>query len=243
MANTEHDDSKAARHKKDAIKGPQSLLISPNLDALLDFDEKSRRAGPASPAPERKELSVLTSPAGLPPPPRSRNPWSPISPTSSSSLEGPTIKPMPSVKLSMPNPYINPAPVLNVPTRRDAAERDDMIPRDGPPETGDGGKAPLGGDQIVDLQPSNVCLPSATFVTTKKRVDKLLSIGKIPFGRFSESKPESNNNLSSSKPPLSPVLNLRERARANSKLLNMKDTSNGKSETFGDLSAWLNGKP
>ncbi|KAF8910036.1 hypothetical protein CPB84DRAFT_1842701 [Gymnopilus junonius] len=103
---------------------PRSLIISPNLDALLEHEERQRAktrgigAEPGTPEtygqPPLSPQRVLPSPefsTGLPPPPRrrvgeSRVPRSPLRETVGSGEED-------SVgEEKMSNPYINPAPTL-----------------------------------------------------------------------------------------------------------------------------------
>ncbi|KAG6846053.1 hypothetical protein H0H87_006417 [Tephrocybe sp. NHM501043] len=80
---------------------PHPLTISPNLDALLEYDEKVR--GPSSPP-------VASPTMGLPPPPRrhSRKPRSPTSPK----VRSPLIQEASSGWTEEENPYINPGPML-----------------------------------------------------------------------------------------------------------------------------------
>ncbi|KAG6899576.1 hypothetical protein C0993_009047 [Termitomyces sp. T159_Od127] len=90
------------------LKTSRSLIISPDLDALLEYDEKIRRLNsPVSPTPPQQPLSAPT--VGLPPPPRRicRKPTSPTSPI----VESPLVKES-SRRLECENPYINPAPVF-----------------------------------------------------------------------------------------------------------------------------------
>ncbi|KAJ7016834.1 hypothetical protein C8F04DRAFT_492885 [Mycena alexandri] len=93
--------------------GMQSLVISPNLDALLEHDERIRRA--AQYAARAESPSVLLPSQGLPPPPRR-----PRAPGSPSQLFAPPLPPSRSPLVAQEerdlantpdsNPYINPAP-------------------------------------------------------------------------------------------------------------------------------------
>ncbi|KAF7307304.1 hypothetical protein MIND_00524400 [Mycena indigotica] len=91
-------------------RAPKSLVISPNLDALLEHEDRVRRIRHAHSASSSIGSSTAPFGAGLPPPPR-RGFSSPLSPTYSlrrdeaedeESLDG-------NVE-SVVNPYINPAP-------------------------------------------------------------------------------------------------------------------------------------
>ncbi|KAF8167456.1 hypothetical protein B0H34DRAFT_681916 [Crassisporium funariophilum] len=101
----------------------RSLIISPNLDALLEHEERTRVQYASATEPTTPEscrqpfLPQSTSPSaefpiGLPPPPRnSRGPKLPRSPTGT--LLPPTpASPAQSRSSSTSNPYINPAPTL-----------------------------------------------------------------------------------------------------------------------------------
>lgn len=130
---------------------PRSLAISPNLDALLEHEERVRGTSiQIVVAPHSQVLSSPVSPGnynsgvrmdivggGLPPPPRgSRRPWSPRVPLESGhgiertispknaiwfvQQQPPGIEQQPKqqeeegVSSSRTNPYINPAPTLEV---------------------------------------------------------------------------------------------------------------------------------
>jgi hypothetical protein len=99
-----------------------SLIISPNLDALLEYEERIRsyttQLQSASPTKDSPLSSphIPDTPAGLPPPPRKRQ--KPRSPTSS---QNDSLVPMDTVTASLPttpvvaeplasNPYINSPP-------------------------------------------------------------------------------------------------------------------------------------
>ena len=106
------------------LKHSRSLLISPNQDALLEFEEWHRRATSICKSSTRADDNVpnplLTpkTPAGLPPPPR-RPRGSKSLPSELTALYGigepPTQMPeSPSMTASssVSNPFINPAPTL-----------------------------------------------------------------------------------------------------------------------------------
>ncbi|GLB35722.1 hypothetical protein LshimejAT787_0300100 [Lyophyllum shimeji] len=192
-------------------KSPRSLIISPNLDALLEYDEKVRGAwSPTAPH---------SAPVGLPPPPRrnSRKPRTPTSPK----IGSPLIQETSPTWEASGNPYINPAPTLAV-----VVEAEDDKSRDGTgPEPADGGTRSEGRNRDDLQQPSNISQPSQI---SKNRVDKLLGIGKLPFALFQETtaaaakSPSGELNDVSNTPARrhsQSVLNLRERARAKGKLL------------------------
>ncbi|RDB29428.1 hypothetical protein Hypma_015999 [Hypsizygus marmoreus] len=236
-----NDNDTTRQEKSSSRSPPHSLIISPNLDALLEFDEKVRGAlGPGSPTRDLPQSAplVATFPMGLPPPPRrNRNnakPRSPTSPKVGSPLAREAGSPI-SVEAMSSNPYINPAPSLEVVQSMGGLEH---MPRDEiSPQTADGGSSPhirSSSRSSVDLtvQPSNAAWPSTISHPTKNRVDKLLSIGKIPFGLFLDAsspkteKPELNDVSNSPVRVASrsqPALNLRERARAKGKLLKLNN--------------------
>ena len=99
---------------------PRSLMISPNLDALLEHEERKRAAllesEPRTPETCSQSQSPEQSglPSGLPPPPRrlrgSRVPTSPLAETAQRRASMGAIAVESSS--SMSNPYINPAPTL-----------------------------------------------------------------------------------------------------------------------------------
>ncbi|KAF5385241.1 hypothetical protein D9615_001135 [Tricholomella constricta] len=176
-------------------RSPHSLIISPNLDALLEYDEKVRGVWATS-ATREVPQSGLPVTVGLPPPPRrnSRKAQSPRSPTSPK-VGSPLMQETKARFTAEENPYINPGPKVEERETRDssAAGADEM--------------AAVVGSSVDTLQPSNVSQPS--------RVDKLLGIGKLPFALFID--PSVSNN------PRPPLNNLRERARAKGKLLKLKN--------------------
>jgi len=119
-------------------KQPRALVISPNLDALLEHDERTRLGRIADPSGSPASNSPLSSsfdsafPAGLPPPPRGpRKPRSPVSSKPDASNTGifPRLMATDAISQTSPgspvspnspspwrtstaNPYINPAPSL-----------------------------------------------------------------------------------------------------------------------------------
>jgi hypothetical protein len=140
-----------------------SLIISPNLDALLEYEERIRgltshlRRG----SPTRDSLQssphIPNPPAGLPPPPRKRcKPQSPTSPQTDSSIQ------VDAVAASLPttpiltepltsNPYINSPPSFDKKEDEELAPVDnaktgpgtlamDMDSRDSPDSSADGRK-------------------------------------------------------------------------------------------------------
>jgi hypothetical protein len=102
------------------LKGrkPRLLIISPNLDALVEHDEQTRcQTADCS----YTQLTPLSSPIGLSPPPRrSRGPkpllWPSETRTVETILENQEILPaipISPISSSTSNPYINPAPTLD----------------------------------------------------------------------------------------------------------------------------------
>lgn len=95
---------------------PQSLIISPNLDALLEYEERIRGLQTGSLMWESPQSSppFPCAPAGLPPPPRKRRkPQSQISPATDASIMvntalRPSLYSNPYINCS--NPYINSPP-------------------------------------------------------------------------------------------------------------------------------------
>jgi len=159
-----------------------TMAISPDLDALLEFDERARRAqlrgsgcgGPAA-------TTVLV---GLPPPPRSGYPRSPTSPRISSPLIR-QVEPRPyepvADELSMPNPYINDPPPLEVVRAVFGGGVDGL---DGRLEDDARSLPKTGGaasDQFVDQR-----LPSPSSAPSRNRAGKLLKTGKIRPGCFAD---------------------------------------------------------
>jgi len=227
-------DGDARRSEKVSMRTPHSLVISPNLDALLEYDEKVRGVWATSPTVPH------SAPAGLPPPPRrnSRKPRSPTSPKVGSPLIQETSPTWDASGSAAWNPYINPAPTLAA-----VVEVEDERPRDetGGPEAADG-MARSEGRNSVDLQqPSNVSQPSQA---SKNRVDKLLGIGKLPFALFQDPTTKSQNDLKSELNDVSnaparrqsqPVLNLRERARAKGKLLKLSHPVGASQRRYNSL--------
>ncbi|PPQ76994.1 hypothetical protein CVT25_014811 [Psilocybe cyanescens] len=108
---------------------PRSLVISPNLDALLEHEERKRAqnsnnasgAEPGTPESFQQLVSPQQSgPAGeypgLPPPPRRvKGPKSPLSPMTGPPPWGAEerIETTTTASSSLSNPYINPAPTLD----------------------------------------------------------------------------------------------------------------------------------
>ncbi|KAG6851373.1 hypothetical protein H0H93_005771 [Arthromyces matolae] len=149
------------------LKPTRSLVISPNLDALLEYDEKIRGSRlPASPESPQSAPPTSTS---LPPPPRrnSRKPRSPTSPKIASPLIQETF-----TWQESENPYINPAPELG-----DLIEltRSDGIPIG--PKLTDGEKCSVTDVVEETSQPSQA---------SRRRVDKGFGIGRLPFGLFND---------------------------------------------------------
>lgn len=103
-------------------KIPRSLIISPNLDALLEHDERTRCQTAGCSLPQIPESYTqpppLSSSIGLSPPPRhSRGPKPILETRTNSELvqvqNQEILAPISPVSLSTSNPYINPAPTLD----------------------------------------------------------------------------------------------------------------------------------
>ncbi|KAF8240741.1 hypothetical protein L208DRAFT_1383659 [Tricholoma matsutake] len=107
---------------------PPSLIISPNLDALLEYEERIRRltsqlrAGSPKRDSPQSSPHILNTPTGLPPPPRKRRkPQSPTAPqtctlTDDLPLDVVTTSLSASPMLAAPltsNPYINSPPCFD----------------------------------------------------------------------------------------------------------------------------------
>ncbi|KDR85623.1 hypothetical protein GALMADRAFT_234605 [Galerina marginata CBS 339.88] len=98
---------------------PRTLIISPNLDALLEHEERKRGGGePRSPESYSHSSPQSLSPSteygmGLPPPPRrTRGPKSPLTGIARRGSVVSTVGQEEEPPSSTSNPYINPAPTL-----------------------------------------------------------------------------------------------------------------------------------
>ncbi|KAG6911339.1 hypothetical protein DXG01_001010 [Tephrocybe rancida] len=227
------------RPKEGGTRTPHSLIISPNLDALLEYDEKVR--GTTSPISPHGPQSA--PPAGLPPPPRRnlRKPRSPTSPKVGSPLiqEASAWADTNTVNVSgSQNPYINPAPVLEE-SRMPGPGGETLLANRA--ESSAHGQLTIGGGSadgeecsvaiaIADVQkpPGQ---PSLTQIS-KNRVDKLFGIGKRPFTLFNDPNPKAERKTGTptqlgdvSNTQRTPGLNLRERAKAKGKLLKLNSQS------------------
>ncbi|OCH90044.1 hypothetical protein OBBRIDRAFT_804252 [Obba rivulosa] len=100
----------APRSTRTERRSSRDLVISPNLYAALEFDERVRAA--CTPAQRLPPSPALVPGGGLPPPPRRksrvRSPPDSPNPLASTSAASP-----PSIPLPEENPYINPAPRLS----------------------------------------------------------------------------------------------------------------------------------
>jgi len=115
---TATEDNASRVHLKGTI--PRSLIISPNLDALVEHDERTRcQTADCS----YTQLTPLSSPTGLSPPPRHTRGPKPLLLASETRtvealenqeiLPAVPISPVASISSSTSNPYINPAPTLD----------------------------------------------------------------------------------------------------------------------------------
>ena len=187
-----------------------TMAISPDLDALLEFDEKARRAQLKGPGYEKPVATTV--PVGLPPPPRSGYTRPPTSPMVSSPLTR-EIEPA-ADELSMPNPYINDPPPLEIVRAvfhgggggLGGQLEDDELPL---PKTGGGAAS----DQLFDHQGR----PSASSAPPRNRVTKLLKTGKIRPGYFFD-------GPSSAPAQVEPPWNLRERVLTKGTLAKVTDS-------------------
>ncbi|KAG5643129.1 hypothetical protein DXG03_001519 [Asterophora parasitica] len=215
-----------------------SLIISPNLDALLEYDEKVRgmwNAAPTTPTSPTlwPPVDVVGGHMGLPPPPR-RNSRVTLKPGGFAQSPPPTpriVSPLmqevavetgpasgstwpapisPLLLAADSNPYINPGPrVEKARDRRRSAEwtgDSDESRRDGSQSDAQGGGSST--QHVVRGGPGN----------------RLLGIGKLPFGLLIPKAAAASISTASS--GLNDVSNtkLQERARAKGKLLKLKDT-------------------
>ena len=189
-----------------------TMAISPDLDALLEFDEKARRAQLGTGC-EKTATTIV--PVGLPPPPRSGYPRTPTSPMVSSPLTR-QVEPSEPVtdELSMPNPYINDPPPLEIVRAvfhaggcgMNGRDEDDELPL---PKTVGGAAS----DQLADHQGRL----SANSAPPRNRVTKLLKTGKIRPGCFFD-------GPSSAPPQVESLWNLRERVLARGKYSKVMDS-------------------
>ncbi|KAG6889146.1 hypothetical protein C0992_006295 [Termitomyces sp. T32_za158] len=197
--------------KKRIVPGPKganlrtsrSLIISPNLDALLEYEEKKIRGLNSPTTPTSLQLP-LSAPIGLPPPPR-RTSRKPTAPTSLI-VKTPLVQES-SQQLECENPYINPAPVF---------EFEDVLGVYGI-EAWSANEGPC---SVREVQKT-----SGASQNSKEQVEKVVSM--------SRSLPNDDDAKAECKAPqLGVVLdtsptqrsNLRGRARAKGKQLELKET-------------------
>ncbi|KAG6874410.1 hypothetical protein C0995_015146 [Termitomyces sp. Mi166 len=189
-------ESKEKGPKSVNLKVSRSLIISPNLDALLEYDKKIRgTTSPISP-----QLPPSTPLVGLPPPPR-RTLRKPKSPTSPKAVGSPLVQESSQTSQwwDCENPYINPAPEFEI---KDVLEESGAHGMSGA-WSADGESCPV---TVRDAQKASH--PSRG---SRKRSDKVLGIGKLLFndhGAKAERKTQQLGDVSNT----SPTPNLRERA-------------------------------
>lgn len=183
--------------KEANMKTSHSLIISPNLDALLEYDDKIRELNSLI-SPTSPQLPFSAPIVGLPPPPRrtSRKTTSPTSLIAKSPLVQERCQ-----WLECENPYVNPAPVF---------EFKDTL------ESGAHGSRSV---PVRDVQKSS--RPSQM---SEERVEKVVGMSRSLFNDPDakvECKTQLNDVLNTSPTQKS---NLRERARAKGKLPKLAET-------------------
>ncbi|KAJ7492189.1 hypothetical protein FB451DRAFT_1388613 [Mycena latifolia] len=208
------------------LHGVRSLVISPNLDALLEHDERTRRAahsvgaGSWSSGGSFGELPGVAG-AGLPPPPRrTRTPGSPMSPPPRSPLITQQSE-RASTSSSESNPYINPAPLFD-------DER--AVPITPPPRTSPikelDSRFQLSPSLPARFKPKRKTTSPETPLTTRR------SRGKLVKPRDSSSPHSPSNSPTSSSPQMSEIRRQRSRRRSSISVSSAISTDR---ESFIDL--------
>ncbi|KAG5341650.1 hypothetical protein C0989_008408 [Termitomyces sp. Mn162] len=190
---------KEKRVKDANLKVSPSLIISPNLDALLEYDKKIREAmSPTSP-----QLPLSAPPVGLPPPPRhtSRKPKSPTSPKVTSPLVQENSR-----WWEYENPYINPAPKFKFVPEESGAHETSAHET----STTEAWSVAIDGESC-SVASRDVQKASNPSESSKKRV----GISRL---LFNDSVARDRRILPTQK------ANLQERVRAKGKLLKLKET-------------------